>query len=254
MTGASATSEDQPALTRQTSAELSEWEIAHFRYCGYLRSDEPLPSAFVDELRTVLDDQYRREVPPLRRNQMGTVCRLNDVVDRHPSLRELIEHPAILRVVHGLLGRDVEFVRGRHNHATRNLAGDHEVVTRLHRDVAEWSRNILSVIVYLEDSTLENGCTRVLPGSHMLPPPTGYGVTGDPRKLLDSHAEMGRLDPQAVDVVASAGQFIAFDSLLFHAVGRNTTPGSRDSVALGYRSVDEVGPSSIRLRGHSRAE
>ena len=62
----------------------------------------------------------------------------------------------------------LEFVLNRHNHIyLRDRGSSHSL--ELHRDVRHWSRTIVTVLVYLEDTNLENGCTRVVPGSHLLP-------------------------------------------------------------------------------------
>jgi ectoine hydroxylase-related dioxygenase (phytanoyl-CoA dioxygenase family) len=39
----------------------------------------------------------------------------------------------------------------------------------LHRDVKQWSRTIFTVIFYLEETNLDNGCTQIVPGTHHLP-------------------------------------------------------------------------------------
>lgn len=40
---------------------------------------------------------------------------------------------------------------------------------RLHRDVLQWSRSLLTVLIYLSDCTNLGSATRVLPGSHQWP-------------------------------------------------------------------------------------
>ena len=50
---------------------------------------------------------------------------------------------------------------------------------------------------------------------------------------------MGLLD-QSVPVPMPAGGLLAIDSMIMHAPGLNTTPGSRMSMTVGYHSVDEL--------------
>src|SRR5690348_18078340 len=35
-----------------------------------------------------------------------------------------------------------------------------------HRDQRGWSRPVVTVLVYLDNATLENGCLEIVPGSH----------------------------------------------------------------------------------------
>jgi ectoine hydroxylase-related dioxygenase (phytanoyl-CoA dioxygenase family) len=132
-----------------------------------------------------------------------------------------------------LLGPNVEFIRNRHNHATLRLRDDGSA--RLHRDVLQWSRTIVSVLVYLEDSTMENGCTRVIPGTHIL----------ESSMASPSHDDADRIEEaglmgQMVPVPMPAGGLLAIDSMIFHGVGANSTDGTRTSMTLGYHSLDEL--------------
>ena len=45
----------------------------------------------------------------------------------------------------------------------------------MHRDVRQWSRTICTVLFYLEETTVENGCTIAVPGTSR-----GVSVTRKP--------------------------------------------------------------------------
>ena len=95
----------------------------------------------------------------------------------HPNLRgsgnaavfseKLSTCDEILNPLESLLGSNIEFVLNRHNHIYLRDAGSTHSL-ELHRDVRHWSRTIATVLIYLEETNLENGCTRVVPGSHHL--------------------------------------------------------------------------------------
>ncbi len=72
----------------------------------------------------------------------------------------------------------------------------------------------LNALFCLDDFTLENGSTRILPGTHR-------------RARFPSDAYVRR---HAVQVTARAGQFIVLDAMLFHSGSVNTSPGERRAV------------------------
>jgi ectoine hydroxylase-related dioxygenase (phytanoyl-CoA dioxygenase family) len=77
---------------------------------------------------------------------------------------------------------------------------------------------IANVIWMLDDFTLENGATRVVPGSH---------------KWI-TYPSNGEIHPDEVRIVGSKGSALIFDANLWHGGAENMTNGSRWAVALGY--------------------
>ena len=94
---------------------------------------------------------------------------------------------------------------------------------------------------------MENGCTWVVPGTHLLPG-LPYTTLSQDESLLRS----GILD-QAVPVPMPAGGLLALDSLVMHSPGENRTDGTRISMTAGYHSVDELSsfenPKQVLVRG-----
>jgi len=110
---------------------------------------------------------------------------------------------------------------------------------------APWSRS--SSI--LEETTLENGCTFVIPGSHLLPSASSASL----RLAEDETVKRMDVLDQAVPVPMPAGGLLALDSFVMHAAGTNKTTGTRMSMTAGYHSVDELSrvenPSRVLVRG-----
>ncbi len=149
----------------------------------------------------------------------------------------------VLDPLESLLGPNIELIKNRHNHATLRLASE-DRPERMHRDVRQWSRTIVTVIFYLEETTVENGCTLVVPGSHHFP-----GVGG---RLYDESWTLDLLD-QALPAPMPEGGMLVIDSMIMHGVGQNHTDGTRMSMTMGYHSVDEisdmVNPHRMLVRG-----
>ena len=77
---------------------------------------------------------------------------------------------------------------------------------------------IVNVLWMLDDFTLENGATRVVPFSHK----------------LQSFAPDGLKHPDEIQLTGKKGGAIVFNSNLWHGGAENTTDESRWGVALGY--------------------
>ena len=223
--------------------KLTSEQVHLFRHIGFLRLENRLPKALVEALKEAIWSNIREEVEPVVRDREGRVIRLSGVVDRDPVFLESATSPLVLDPLESLLGPNIELIKNRHNHATLRRASEHRP-EGMHRDVRQWSRTIFTVLFYLEETTVENGCTMVVPGSHHFP-----GVEG---RLYDD-AETLRLLEQAVPVPMPEGGMLVIDSMIMHGVGRNLTDGTRMSMTLGYHSVDEiadvVNPHRMLVRG-----
>jgi len=88
-------------------------------------------------------------------------------------------------------------------------------------------------LVYLEDTSVENGCTHVVPGSHHLPDLLNFADQEHLHKIVRE---------QCIPVPMLAGEMLAIDSMIIHSAGKNQTDGTRMSMTLGYHSVDELLP------------
>ena len=212
--------------------ELSPEQVWLFRHNGYLKLPNVLPQERVAGLKAAILADVAQEAEPVVRDAEGRVVRLSRLLGRDPIFRETVSDERVLTPLTALLGPHIEVVLNRHNHATLNLAGK---VDTFHRDVVQWTRGLVTVIFYLEATTLENGCTLVVPGSHIWP---GVSTLHNLQKE-DAVRETGLLE-QAVPVPMPAGGMLAIDSLIFHRIGENVTDQSRMSMTVGYHSVDEL--------------
>jgi ectoine hydroxylase-related dioxygenase (phytanoyl-CoA dioxygenase family) len=214
---------------------LSQEQVRFFRHCGFFQLSEVIPSHLVERMRKVIETQAAAGVGPLRRNEASHVTRLDSILNRDPVFMEVFTSDTILQPLKSLLGPNIELVLNRHNHATFNRSG--EAVTRLHRDVLQWSRAVITAIVYLDTSTVETGCTRVVPGSQFLP---YVGTPNNGGTWMDEHSVFADLINQAVPIPMSKGGVLLLDSLAFHTAGPNRTPSTRLSACCAYHSVDEL--------------
>jgi ectoine hydroxylase len=127
----------------------------------------------------------------------------------------------------------------------------------LHQDFPYWREpaddpaRVATTIVYLDDSSVENGCTWVVPGSHR---------TG----VWRARTDLGRFGANEIDALAypdvdpvpvevAAGSTVSFGSLLVHQSTPNTS--DRDRRALLFRYQPAGGTTRVdglrRLAGRA---
>ena len=221
--------------------KLTPQEVQLFRHNGFIKFPTQLSTEHVEALKASTLKDMSEAVEPVVR-QDGRIVRISAVWERGGIFRETITCDEILNPLESLLGSDIEFVLNRHNHIYLRDAGTSHSIA-LHRDVRHWSRTIATVLVYLEDTNLENGCTRVVPGSHHLP---AFANLRD-----DAVQEIAV--SQAIPLPMPAGGLLAIDSMIIHSTGINYTDGTRMSMTLGYHSADELtledNPRRVLVRG-----
>lgn len=228
--------------------EVERWklepsEIELFRHNGFIKLPTRIPKKRVEELKAAALVDIQGEVEPVAR-QDGRVDRISNLWGRGGVFRKTIESDEILEPLESLLGPNIEFMLNRHNHVY--LRGLNSLAsTELHRDCKEWSRTILSVLLYLEDSHLENGCTHVVPGSHHLPTFKALDRDGHLFKTALSHT---------IPLPMPAGGLLAIDGLLLHRAAVNQSNNTRMSMTLGYHSADEFSVSDDRKHVLVRGE
>ncbi len=174
----------------------------HFRRAGFARAAEPIDVNLVSQMKNVILRDLNEPKAPYRTNPSGVPVRLDAISIRHPIFIEALKTRAVSSLISAILGPNIVMLRNRHNHATLNRRDD--IPYRLHRDILQWSRPIVTLIIYLESATVDNGCTHVVPGSQFLRfagmPPDGGGGN-----WADDHLEYAHLIDQAVPVPMKAG-------------------------------------------------
>jgi len=213
---------------------LTHEQARFFRSQGYYR----LPGVFDKQETAELRDFVRQESDNERKKgEYG--LKLYGLYDRNPELmNKVIGKSALVGALESVVGPNIVFVKNRHNHATIN---DHqgEPAEGMHRDILQPTRGLVTAAVYLQDSTIENGATRVVPGSHEFPF-VGVSQENGGGTWMAEHDEYEGLEDQAVSITMSEGGVLLFNGLLFHGVGSNQSGEPRISMTLGFRSADEL--------------
>jgi ectoine hydroxylase-related dioxygenase (phytanoyl-CoA dioxygenase family) len=222
---------------------LSDEAVWLFHHNGFVQVHEGLDPATVERLRVLTDAQVAQRRPPLvledgeGDESTRPVRRLSKLVHRDPYYLEVALSDAITEPLSSLLGPDIELCTNRHNHLMVRPPGSGEVYW--HRDAVVWSRPIVTVLAYLDESTLENGCLCVVPGSHRSPWPIDQRLHS-----ADDQARVAKLVAQGVPCPMPAGGLLITHGCLLHGAGPNRSSGPRRSLTLAYHACDELGDES----------
>jgi ectoine hydroxylase-related dioxygenase (phytanoyl-CoA dioxygenase family) len=171
--------------------------------------------------------------------------RLGHLLNKGQVFRELLHHPAVADEVGAILGRGAYL-----SSLTAMIMRKGGVAQVLHSDqqfmpFATPVAMVCNVVWMLVDFTRQNGATRLVPGTHLLPPPTirfERDAAGE-RRLIQS-------DAQAVIAEAPAGSALVFDGRIWHGAGANQTDTPRPAIfsyyCQSYLRQQENLPISLR--------
>lgn len=163
----------------------------------------------------------------------------------YPWMDQLVRHPAILDAVEDVLGPNL-FCWGS-QFFTKN-ARDASFVS-WHQDGTYWglsSPDVMTAWVALTPSLPENGCMRVIPGTHKRQVP--HADTFAETNLLSRGQEIAvEVDlAKAVDVVLQPGQMSLHHVLIFHGSEPNGSDLRRVGFAIRYVPTHVSQSSGIR--------
>ncbi len=109
--------------------------------------------------------------------------------------------------------------------------------------------NIIHIWLALKPATIENGCLRVLPRSHLDTILRLSPSNDDSNMLLEgSNAQPNASDDQYVNIVLEAGEISLHHHRMVHGSGPNQSSGDRLGLSLTYMT-----PSTRNVRGKDSA-
>ncbi len=227
---------------------ITEGQLETYQQQGFL---SPLPVLSHLETATL-----RTKLEELELHQGG---RLAAHVNRKPHLlltwlNELIRDPRILDPVEELLGPNLFcwgsgfFIKNAHDPAR----------VTWHQDSTYWGLSqpdVVTAWIAFTPSTTENGCMRVIPGSHTLPQ-LPHRDTFASDNLLSRGQEIAVEveESRAVDIVLAPGQMSLHHVLLVHGSEPNGSAHRRIGFAVRYlptyvKQLTGVQDSATLVRG-----
>lgn len=220
----------------ERTAILAENEIARYRADGIVIPRHRLSAERIDRLRATLD-RLIAENPGIRPERLVSVHiegKNSEGVRGSADFLELAREPAILDMVEQLIGPDI-ILWGCQIFCK---PGGDGMEVPWHQDGHYWPIRPLAtctVWVALDASTAQNGCLRVIPGSHRQRILFDHMREDRTDLVLTQRVADGQFDPAtAMDVELAPGEMSMHDVHLIHGSNPNRSTRRRAGVAIRY--------------------
>ncbi len=214
------------------TAKLTKTEIDQYWNRGYHLYNKPVFSADkMDRLRGIFEDHLAEKG-----------AKLSDELDtphfRDKRLLEFLLADEVLDLVEPLIGPNI-MLWSSHFICKDPFVGR---ATPWHEDSAYWNGRfdkydkIVTVWLAIDRSFKENGCMRVIPGTHN----NGFSQYEDVDMTVNTfHAQIKNIDEsQAVYFELEPGECSLHDSRIIHGAAANTSPYRRCGYTMRFISTD----------------
>ena len=223
-------------------AKLHADEAERYRAEGWVIPHYRLPEARTAAMVTALD-VLLRDNPGVRPEKLVSAHvegANGEGVRGSRAFLDLARDPEIVELVSGVLGNDI-ILWGCHVFCKPAAQG---YETPWHQDGHYWPIRPLAnctVWVALEASTVENGCLRVIPRSHVGQPLHEHLHEDRSDLTLNQRLAAGTFDEaSAVDLELQPGEMSLHDVYMIHGAKANRSNKRRTGVALRYMPATSV--------------
>lgn len=220
-----------PTYMTSHCAQLSDTDIQNFskeiEEKGYIVLPSGWPEAFLEALREALSFACSECSKIQSRNGVGALINekslsgaAHHLLPFSDTFVSVLEQELYFPIIEHYLGGKVVL-----NNAGGfiNIGSDvYQHALSIHRDVRtvseDYGKQMLLVLMTLDEFTEQNGATYLLPGSHL---------------MREKPSEEYFLE-HAVRVIAPAGSLVIFDARLWHSAGVNHTSEARRAITYGF--------------------
>ena len=238
-------------VSSRPASELSPAEQrAFYEEQGYLVFPQLLDPAELATLRNALAEVLREAEGLTENNDKFSITKTDDggysvrriyePIVRHEAFRALVHNPKILDVVEAIIGPNIQL-----HHTKLNLKppSSREARFEWHQDYPFFPHtnfDLLAVMIYLDDSTEENGCLTIIPGSHKFGPRNHlFARDGAFSSQLEDKAVLN--DPSRwLKVPVPAGGMELHHCNMLHSSTANRGTKPRSAMVIQYRAADNV--------------
>ncbi len=243
-------------MVNESNREFAEL-AAFYKETGYALLERAIEPEMVQLLRDEADSVLQRiresgyndsflwggNWMPAEERGKKDVTGAHDVQYHSAAFLQLLMTPRILDCVEALIGPNIQL------HHTKLIVKPPEkgAPFPMHQDCPYFPHELhtmLAVSIYLDDADIENGCIRVVPGSHKL----GQLPTQPDGLYLDTNEYPIET---ATPVPAKAGDAAIFNYLTIHGSGLNTSSRPRRNVLIQFRAPNDR-PTVDTHRSHAQ--
>jgi len=197
--------------------------IADMRDTGYSVFENLLPDSLLSRLRNDIPLRIEQCKAWQQKNGVGEGMAgvAHHVVGGGDSLHDFLSSVYLDDYIHSYFGSP--YILNSYG-AINNIPYSNDAYRHgqtFHRDVRTYTGSfhlMLNMLVMVDDFTVENGATKVVPGSHV-------SVERPDDAYLEQHA---------IRITGRAGTIMLFDSNLWHSAAPNNTDGQRMALTLTF--------------------
>jgi phytanoyl-CoA hydroxylase len=226
---------------------LSDEQVELYRRDGYLGINGILSDAEVAELKATTDEFIERsrsvtasddvyDLEPGHTAESPRLRRLSQPHLHHEAYRKMVSHERLVSVVSQLIGDSVYLGGGSWASKLNIKFAEFGSPVEWHQDWAFFPHtndDLIAVGVAMDGMTIENGCLRVVPGTHLGP-------------VLNHHQDgvfVGAVPPQGIEeqsvpILLRPGGISLHHVRLLHGSAPNTSPRPRRLLLFEYVSGD----------------
>ena len=171
--------------------------------------------------------------------------RMNVPHFEHPYLFRYLAHPRVLDVIERFIGPNIVLWA---SHFISKRVSDGLAVP-WHQDGVYWGQRlepmrVVTMWLAVDESTVENGCMRVIAGSHHRHDLPYEAVEGDTYLFGSEVAEQEIDDSRIVDLELAVGECHFHDAFTIHGSNLNTSQKRRCGYTMRYM------PADVRCNDH----
>jgi ectoine hydroxylase-related dioxygenase (phytanoyl-CoA dioxygenase family) len=223
---------------------LTPSEIDHYHEAGYVIPDFRLPEDTLAEIRAAHDRLLARH--PEFRDYCSCLLQYDT------GFLNFARHPAILDMVEQLIGPDLALW----NSSFFAKPAGNGKRTPWHQDGEYWPIRPLAtctVWIAVDAATPENGCLRVIRGSHKERRLRRHRTVAAPDVTLTEELQPDEYDERlAVDLELAPGQVSLHDVFLLHGSEANTSDRPRRGMTLRFMPTTSVFDRALATELHQR--
>lgn len=234
---------------------FTDGEAEQFQRDGYFICRSLIPEDYVSRILEVArrdtvgelgdieyeaDVQYPGSPSSLQAAGGRTIRRLRQAFSRDPVFSQLVKEPFLLNRLQQLLGPQVVMPLAHHN-CVMTKHPEYSSDTGWHQDIRFWSfrtPHLVNTWIALGTESQENGCLKLLPGSH--------GLTYQKHQLdegLFLRTDLAENEPllrREISAELNPGDVLFFHARCFHSATRNFSQQTKYSAVFTFRSLDNV--------------
>lgn len=214
---------------------------------GFVALPDYVPQAWVARLRAATQELIERSRAVTKSDsvfvlekghsaQTPMLHRISAPQNAHPALWEFMTDPVMTDLAADVVGRDVKF-----HHAKLNVKSERgSQGFKWHQDIPGWPHTDYSPVtigIYLEDCSPEQGPLAFVPGSHLGPLYPSYDAEGNFVGVGEGF--MAAVDPAVIETATGrAGTTVLLNCRVVHGSAPNESTRQRPLLLPVYSSAD----------------